>query len=236
MKLLATTAVALVLAAMPALAEDAPKPGAVTQVNAAAPPSAADLLFDQPHMKNAAPGSTITYDYLRRSGISKGPFGPPLSDTVTLKLEPGKSPEGRDISVTMFSGMNRMPAGPFEDMSGNPVVSLFLENHLRSLAKVLEANPRYLKLAIRKGLREGATVTPTKVTVGGREVDGWRVEIQPFAKDAMEQRMRGMDKMTYTFITSPEVPGQIVSIEAQSKNAEGGELLEEKLSYDQKAG
>lgn len=236
MKLLATTAVALVLAAMPALAEDAPKPGAVTQVNAAAPPSAADLLFDQPHMKNAAPGSTITYDYLRRSGISKGPFGPPLSDTVTLKLEPGKSPEGRDISVTMFSGMNRMPAGPFEDMSGNPVVSLFLENHLRSLAKVLEANPRYLKLAIRKGLREGATVTPTKVTVGGREVDGWRVEIQPFAKDAMEQRMRGMDKMTYTFITSPEVPGQIISIEAQSKNAEGGELLEEKLSYDQKAG
>jgi hypothetical protein len=235
-KLLATTAVALVLAAMPALAEDAPKPGAVTQVNAAAPPSAADLLFDQPHMKNAAPGSTITYDYLRRSGISKGPFGPPLSDTVTLKLEPGKSPEGRDISVTMFSGMNRMPAGPFEDMSGNPVVSLFLENHLRSLAKVLEANPRYLKLAIRKGLREGATVTPTKVTVGGREVDGWRVEIQPFAKDAMEQRMRGMDKMTYTFITSPEVPGQIISIEAQSKNAEGGELLEEKLSYDQKAG
>jgi hypothetical protein len=235
-KLLATTAVALVLAAMPALAEDAPKPGAVTQVNAAAPPSAADLLFDQPHMKNAAPGSTITYDYLRRSGISKGPFGPPLSDTVTLKLEPGKSPKGRDISVTMFSGMNRMPAGPFEDMSGNPVVSLFLENHLRSLAKVLEANPRYLKLAIRKGLREGAAVTPTKVTVGGREVDGWRVEIQPFAKDAMEQRMRGMDKMTYTFITSPEVPGQIVSIEAQSKNAEGGELLEEKLSYDQKAG
>jgi hypothetical protein len=235
-KLLATTAVALVLAAMPALAEDAPKPGAVTQVNAAAPPSAADLLFDQPHMKNAAPGSTITYDYRRRSGISKGPFGPPLSDTVTLKLEPGKSAEGRDISVVMFSGLNRMPAGPFEDMSGNPVVSLFLENHLRSLAKVLEANPRYLKLAIRKGLREGATVTPAKVTVGGREADGWRVEIQPFAKDAMEQRMRGMDKMTYTFITSPEVPGQIVSIEASSKNAEGGELLEEKLSYDQKAG
>ncbi|MCJ2124812.1 hypothetical protein [Methylobacterium sp. J-077] len=221
---------------MPALAEDAPKPAAITQANAAAPPSAADLLFDQPQMKNAAPGSTITYDYLRRSGIAGGPFGPPLSDTVTLKLEPGKSPEARDISVVMFSGMNRVPAGPFEDMSGNPVVSLFLENHLRALAKVLEANPRYLKLAIRKGLRERATVTPTKVTVGGREVDGWRVEMQPFANDAMEQRMRGMDKMTYTFISAPEVPGQIVSIEASSKDPQGGELLEEKLSYDQKAG
>ncbi|MDP4002504.1 hypothetical protein [Methylobacterium sp. NEAU K] len=236
MKVIATTAVALVLAALPALAQDAPKPATVTQANAAAPPSAADLLFDQPQMKNAAPGSTITYDYLRRSGIEKGLFGPPLNDTLTLKLEPGKSAEARDISVVMFSGLNRVPAGPFEDMTGNPVVSLFLENHLRALAKVLEANPRYLKLAIRKGLRDGATVTPTKVTVDGREVDGWRVETKPFANDAMEQRMRGMDKMTYTFITSPAVPGQIVSIEASSKDPEGGELLEEKLSYDQKAG
>jgi hypothetical protein len=233
---LATTAVALMLATLPALAEDAPKPATVTQANAAAPPSAADLLFDQPHMKNTAPGSTLTYDYLRRSGIAKGPFGAPLEDTVTLRLEPGKSPEARDISVVMFSGLNRVPAGPFEDMSGNPVVSLFLENHLRALAKVLEANPRYLKLAIRRGLREKATVTPTKVDVGGRQVDGWRVVTKPFEGDAMAQRMRGMDDLTYTFVTAPSVPGEIVSIEASSKSKDGGELLEEKLDYDQKAG
>jgi hypothetical protein len=233
---LATTSVALGLAVLPALAEDASKPAIVTQANAAAAPSAADLLFDQPHMKNAAPGSTLTYDYLRRSGIAKGPFGAPLEDTVQLKVEPGKSAEGRDISVVMFSGLNRVPAGPFEDMAGNPIVSLFLENHLRGLAKVLEANPRYLKLAIRKGLREKATVTPTKVTVGGREVDGWRVVTKPFQGDSMAQRMRGLDDMTYTFVTAPSVPGEIVSIEASSKSADGGELLEEKLNYDQKAG
>ncbi|WP_342106033.1 hypothetical protein [Methylobacterium sp. SI9] len=236
MRLVATTALALTLAALPAFAEDAPKPATVTQANAAAPPSAADLLFDQPQMKNTAPGSTITYDYLRRSGISGGPFGVPLEDTLILKVEPGKSPDARDISVTMFSGLNRVPAGPFEDMAGNPVVSLFLENHLRGLAKVLEANPRYLKLAIRKGLRDKAVVTPTKVSVGGKEVDGWQVVTKPFAGDALAQRMRGMDDMTYTFVTAPSVPGEIVSIEASSKNKDGGELLEEKLNYDHKAG
>lgn len=236
MRVLATTALALVLAALPAFAEDAPKPATVTQANAAAPPSAADLLFDQPQMKNAAPGSTITYNYLRRSGISGGPFGAPLQDTVALKIEPGKSPDARDIRVTMFSGLNRVPAGPFEDMAGNPVVSLFLENHLRALAKVLEANPRYLKLAIRRGLREKATVTPTKVEFDGRSVDGWRVVTKPFEGDAMTQRMRGLDDLTYTFVTAPSVPGEIVSIEASSKNKDGGELLEEKLNYDQKAG
>ncbi|WP_457106355.1 hypothetical protein [Methylobacterium sp. P5_C11] len=236
MRNLASAAIALALVTGPALAEDAPKSATVTQANAAATPSAADLLFDQPQMKNTAPGSTLTYDYLRRSGISKGPFGAPLEDTVTLKVEPGKSAEARDINVVMFSGLNRVPAGPFEDMAGNPVVSLFLENHLRGLAKVLEANPRYLKLAIRKGLREKAVVTPTKVRFGGQDVDGWRVVTKPFAGDSMAQRMRGMDDMTYTFVTAPSVPGEIVSIEATSKSPDGGELLEEKLNYDQKAG
>ena len=36
---------------------------------------------------------------------------------------------------------------------------------------------------------------------------------KPFAGDAMAQRMRGMDDMTYTFVTAPSVPGEIVSIE-----------------------
>ena len=240
MKFLMCPALALALAAAPALAQETPGPApgqapAPTKANVSAP-TAADLLFEAPQMRNAAPGSTITYDYLRRSGISKGPFGPPLNDTITFTVEPAKDADARTIRVVMFSGMNRVPAGPFEDMPGNPIISLFLENHLRGLARVLEANPRYLKNAIRKGLRDRAVVTPTKVSFQGREVDGWRVETKPFEGDSMTQRMRGMENMTYTFVTSPSVPGEVVSIEAQSKTPEGGELLEEKLSYEQKAG
>ena len=48
--------------------------------------------------------------------------------------------------------------------------------------------------------------------------------------------MRGFDGVTYTFGTSPDVPGEIVSIGAQAKRPDGGELLEERLSYDQNAG
>jgi hypothetical protein len=214
----------------------APQDAKTKQDTATAPPNASDLLFDYPQMKNTVPGSKITYDYMRRSGIEKGPFGPPLKDQIILTVEPGKQADARDIRVEMFSGLNRKPAGPFEDMPGNPVVVLFLENHLQVLAKVLEANPRYLKLAIRKGLRERATVTPTKVTVDGKEVEGWQVVVKPFEGDKLSDRMRGMDNMTYTFVTSPAVPGEIVSMEATSKNKDGGELLEEKLGYVQKAG
>ena len=197
-------------------------------------PDASDLLFEQPQMKNTAPGSTLTYDYARRSGIERGPYGPPLSDAIKLTVEPGKSAESRDIRVQMFSGGNRLPAGPFTDMPGNPVLSLFLENHLKGLASLLEANPRYIKNAIRKGLRDKATVTPMQVSFKGRTVEGWRVEMKPFAGDPQSERMRGFETITYTFVVAPDVPGEIVSIQARALKPDGGELLEERLDYDQK--
>ena len=52
----------------------------------------------------------------------------------------------------------------------------------------------------------------------------------------MKERMRGLDNLTYIFVTSDAVPGELVSIEATSKNAEGGELLQENLTYDPNAG
>lgn len=231
-------ALALSLAGLPALAQgtspaDAP---AVTRASTATAPNASDLLFEEPQMKNVAPGTTLTYAYLRRSGIAKGPFGPAMDDRIKLGIDAGTAPERRNIRVEMFSGANRFPAGPFEDMPGNPVMTLFLEHHLIDLARVLSANPRYIKNAIRKSLRDNATVTPTTVTVKGETVEAWRVETRPFLDDKMKDRMRGLSNLTYTFVTSPSVPGELVSIEAQSKNAEGGELLQESLSYDPNAG
>ncbi|WP_027173531.1 hypothetical protein [Methylobacterium sp. 10] len=231
-------AFALSFAGLPALAQGTPPADApaVTKANTATPPNASDLLFEEPQMKNVAPGSTLTYAYLRRSGISKGPFGPTMDDQIKLTIEPGGAPENRTIRVQMFSGANRFPAGPFNDMPGNPVMTLFLEHHLIDLAKVLSANPRYIKNGIRKALRDNATVTATTATVKGQTVDAWRVEVQPFLDDKMKDRMRGLENLKYTFVTSAAVPGELLSIEAQSKTADGGELLQENLTYDPNAG
>ena len=224
---------AALLLASPVLAEpDAPKPE-----KAATPgQSAAELLFEAPQMKNAAPGSSIRYAYLRRSGIAKGPYGPPIDDSITFKIDAGKDADSRDIQVQMFTGARRAPAGPFENMPANPIVSLFLENHLKGVAGLLEANPRYIKNAIRKGLRDKATITQTTIEFEGKSVEAWQVVTKPFEGDPQTARMRGFDTMTYTFVTSPAVPGEIVSIEATAKMPDGGELLEEKVKYDQNAG
>lgn len=229
-----TFAVALVLAAAPSLGWAGP--AETTPAATSTAPSASDLLFEQPQMKNVAPGSTISYGYKRRSGIAKGPYGPPIDDAIKLTVEPGKDAAARDIEVQMFSGANRIPAGPFRNMEGNPILPLFLENHLKGVANLLGANPRYIKNAIRKGLREKAAITPEQIDYKGKKVAGWRIVTKPFEGDPQTDKMRGFDTMTYTFVTSPEVPGEIVSIEAQATKPEGGELLEEKVSYDQDAG
>lgn len=227
----------LALLASPVLAQGSPPADAPAVVKAnTGIPNASDVLFEQPQMKNVAPGTTLTYGYLRRSGIEKGPFGPTLDDRIKLVIEPGSAADNRTIRVEMFSGANRFPAGPFADMPGNPVMTLFLEHHLIGLSRVMKANPRYFKNAIRKSLRENATVSSVEATFKGKPVKAWRIETQPFVNDAMKDRMRGMNNLTYVFVTSEAVPGELLSIDVVSKNAEGGDLLEEKLSYDQNAG
>lgn len=227
---------AIILAILPSLASATDNVTPAAAGTTGAPPNAIDALFEQPQMKNTTPGSTLKYDYLRRSGINKGPYGPPINDEIVLKIAAGKAADSRDIQVQMFSGGNRVPAGPFEDMGGNPILPLFLENHLKGVAGLLGGNPRYIKNGIRKGLRDKAAITPIQVDYKGKKVDGWQIVTKPFEGDPQTDKMRGLDTLTYTFVTSPEVPGEIVSIEAKATKPDGGELLEEKISYDQNAG
>ena len=198
---------------------------------AAEPPAAADLLFETPQLTNVPPGSALTYQY-RRTGDSGGQlFGRPIDDRIQLKIEQGAKPEERSVTVQMFDGERRRAAGPFENTTANPVLLLFLEHNLDDLARVLGANPRYLKNAIRAGLRDHATVTPATTQVAGKAEPGWIVEVQPFLDDPKKERMKGLHTLRLRFESADAVPGRIVSIRAEA-DAPGGKLLEESLTYE----
>ena len=234
MRSLACAALAAFLLAAPAsLAQRAPSPGEGAASQGL--PVPADVLFEAPHWKNAAPGTTLTYRYKRETGVPDA-FGPSFEDRIRLTLEGSEKAESRTVRTEMFTGPRRQPAGPFEDTSGNPVLSLFLQHHLETLSRALSANPRYLKNGIRAGLRNKATIAPTTVAFDGRSVPGWRVEVRPFAGDANQPRMRGLETLTYTFVTADAVPGTIVSLEVKATDADGGRVLEESLTYDPNAG
>jgi len=202
----------------------------VQGVPAAEAPAAADLLFETPAWRAAPAGTALTYRYERRSG-NEGAFGPAVSDRIRLDLDPGEAAETRTARVAMFTDERRVPAGPFENVGYNPALVLFLEHHVGRLAKLVQANPRYLKNTIRAALRERATVTPTTFELQGRAVPGWQVVVTPFADDPNGGRMRGLEKLNYTFVAAEAVPGLIARVEATAR-ADDGLLLQETLTYD----
>lgn len=224
-------ALLLALAAVaPVRATEAPAVAAAP--SAATPPSAATLLFDTPQFETTTPGQTLTYLYHRK--MADPELGPSFEDRIVLALDApdkGAPADARTVKVDFFSPGRHRAAGPFVDVTGNPVLVLFLENHLVDLSQKLLGNPRYFKNAIRAALRDKAEVTPDEISLGGRTYKGWRVKVTPFAGDANAKRMRGLDMLAYEFEVAPELPGEIarMTITADTKD---GHLWEESLTYD----
>jgi hypothetical protein len=187
----------------------------------------ATLLFENPDWALAPAGSKITYGYARKTAPE---FGATFDDTIGVSLEPGDNPTSRKVEVQMFSGARRLPAGPFDSMSTNPVLLLVFENHLQTLARIFQANPRYIKNAIRKAWREAATIEDVQLTVDGKTVPGTRITTHPFVNDPMKDRMKGLDGMTYVVDVADGVPGEIVDIDIHTPG-DGAPPFTETLHY-----
>jgi len=194
-------------------------------------PSAPDLLFEAQDWQRVGSDSTLLYRY-ERTGSLAADRVPGLSDTIRLHVRSGSAAASRNVEVEMFSGPRRRPAGPFDDVAGNPALVLFLEQHLQTLVAAVGANPRYLRNAIRAGLRESASVVPITATYEDRQVSAWRIETRPFLQDPRRNQMQGLESLTYSFVVSEQVPGKILSIVARADTADGRSLLQEALNYD----
>ena len=194
------------------------------------PPAAADLLFETPQLTNTKPGEMLDYSYSQKSA-DPAKYGPAFDDKIKLAIqEAGHTPDERTVGVDMFSGERRKPAGPFEDMSGNPVLVLVLENNIQQLSGLLHANPRFFKTAIRLALRN-AQSEPDKIEGHDK---AWRVEVAPFKDVPEKARMMGLDNLTYVFRVAPDLPGMIYEIDIAARASSGAVLMEERLHYDGK--
>jgi hypothetical protein len=197
-------------------------------------PDVASLLFDTPQWTGTEGPTSLSYRYLRKSSDAEA-FGPSFEDRIQLKVEPGDQPQARTVSVQMFSGERHLAAGPFENVTFNPALVLFLENHVQQLSRSLHANPRYLKNAIRKAWREKASVTEADIEIDGKRFAGTRISVQPFIDDPNKARTNGLDALTLTVNISQSVPGRIASIVVEARRPDGTPVLDESLVYDQKA-
>lgn len=188
----------------------------------------ATLLFGLPQWGKAPAGDTLTYSYDKKT--TKAEFGPSFSDHIVLKAEKGDDAQSRVSEVKMFSGMNTRPAGPFQSDQQNPILLLVMEENVQELSKILSANPRYLKNAIRKAWRDQAKIEDVSVTVDGKSMPGTRITVAPFANDPQKDRMHGLDGLTYVVEIADGVPGNIATIDIHAPET-GAPIFSEVLHF-----
>ena len=136
------------------------------------PEDPASLLFEAPQWPATRPGATLSYRYTRKSA-NEALYGPSFEDRIRLHIDKGDAEATRTVRVELFGRERRRAAGPFEDVSSNPVLMLFLEHHVEQLSRIVHANPRYLKNAIRAALRDKYRIEAGESSVDGRSVKTW---------------------------------------------------------------
>lgn len=82
--------------------------------------------------------------------------------------------------------------GPFPISGGDPMVTFFLENTARDMAKLTGGSPFYIRNRIKDAVFRGGEVA--------RDGETTTVTLKPFAEDPNAQRMRGFETLEMRFV------------------------------------
>lgn len=159
-----------------------------------------DLLFNTPHLRDAAPGSTLSYEHTRVSDPGLG-IGPDFDRAIALEV-------GEGVATRFVMDAGAAPrAYPVEDgVPGNPLLMVMLENTLRAVAQATGGSPFYLRNRMREALDDGWQVL---------EPDH-RFALRPFALDKNRARLGPFADLELRFDVAQDAPGMLVAMSAEA--------------------
>lgn len=190
---------------------------AATAVLAA--PTASELFFERPYLTQLQPGTTLTYAY--KHVTSEAKLGDGFEETLDLKVEAAaEDPSKRVADVLIHRDGKEGEAGPFPTMNGNPIALILLERDVKEIAQLSKGSPFYLRNRVREHLATG-TVTPARFAYDGREIEGWKLTMRPFAEDPNKDKLLELVGRRYEFLFAEAVPGGLYSIDVVTPKADG---------------
>ncbi|MGA0562570.1 hypothetical protein ACO2RV_08975 [Ancylobacter sp. VNQ12] len=186
---------------------------------ALAAPSATELFFDTAYLPQLAPGTTLNYAYKHVTSEEK--LGESFDETLAMKVEAEPSdPAKRVADVEIHRGDRIGEAGPFPTQNGNPIALVLLERDVRELAQLSKGSPFYLRNRVREHLAT-STVEPTRFSFNGKEVEGWKMTMRPFAEDPNKDKLLELAARSYEFIFSNDVPGGLYAVRVVTPAKDG---------------
>lgn len=178
------------------------------------PQTAQALLFDKGYLLRLGAPSRLVYSF-KQSTADAELFGQGFEDEVTMRLSASAQGNGqKDVTLDMFTGERQRTLGPLSQVSGNPIIMMFLERDVLQMNRHIGGQPVYFRNVIRLAFREKARVEPASFVWDGLEVRGAKITIQPFLGDPHGERMQLFKSKTYEFIVSEAVPGGVYAMHA----------------------
>jgi hypothetical protein len=199
-------------------------------------PDASSLLFEAPAFVGVTTGTTLVYRLERTvSAADKPAAGPgplPSVSTVELSLHPDAGTGAREARIVIVKNDARQTAGSFPDRVGNPVLLVLLERDVVEMSRALRGSPYYIRNRVREALGAATPAEPARFTFKGREVEGWRVAVSPFAQDRNRDKLREHAAKRYEFTLSDAVPGGVFEVRLVTPGADGAALIEDRLAFE----
>lgn len=187
---------------------------------AAGESKATPIIFEAQHMLNTHDGDELTYDF-SRTVSDEAQLGLGFKDKISLKV--GDQKDGKKaLDLQIYTGERARDLQKMTDMTINPMFIVTMQQAVSSFRAVGGGDLSYLKNRFSKSIDEKAVVEPCKIDYKGQVVDAYKITVEPYKGDPNSGRMRGYDASTFTFITSPKVPGELVEAVSVIKSSIAG--------------
>ncbi len=157
----------------------------------------------------------------------------PYVSEARMEVREVRADGSKLVWFDMFEGANHRAFGPMRITDQNPILFVFLQRDVTTMANLTGGAAGYFQQQIRASFTRPAEVEPLRVTWRGRELQAERVRLHPFRNDPRIDRFPQFRDKAYEVVVAPGVPGGIYSITMRVPNPRGGEaLLEESLTLE----
>lgn len=193
---------------------------------AAATPAIAETpgerLFFEGALREVPPGTAIVYGHIRE-GTRADPNTQLIADgeiEVRLRLD---ATGAREAQVAMSSGGQLRELNPFPASTGNPLLMVFLESSLRSMAAITGGSQFYIRNRMKDALFRGGELSDVSVVFKDEVIAAEQIVFRPFSEDKNRDRMGDFADLELRFVLSDQAPGGFILFSASTPTRDGEE-------------
>lgn len=173
-----------------------------------------DALFAEGIFSELPDGQEIAYDHVR-SGTAAQDFVP-VADGQILVVTNLAADGSRSLSMKIEADGSRREVLDFPASGGNPVLMVFLESAVRSMASLTGGSPFYIRNRIKDALRQGGDLIAVDRDFAGGVVAARELTLHPFATDPNRDRMGAFADLSLRFVVADAVPGHFLLLSAET--------------------